>query len=177
MYMGCTCLYEIKSVQTDHVIAYCATNLVHFACSVPASVQFSSTYYCCSYQWSDSVLLAERTLGRHSNEMREALLKLFEEPIPDSYKADKRGDERCPRTGPHRQACLILLFQSALTKQGESPCVWGTKDKLKVGSVWVVRTRQCRTRTLDGFCRYNCTYKAHTLLDWYILGTYSYRTS
>ncbi len=31
--------------------------------------------------------LAEHSLGRHSNEMREVLIKILKEPFPESYKA------------------------------------------------------------------------------------------
>jgi hypothetical protein len=35
--------------------------------------------------------LTERSLGKHSNPMRAALLKLFEETVPESYKAGYPG--------------------------------------------------------------------------------------
>ncbi len=45
------------------------------------------TYFSCSYACSDSVSLADCAVGRHSIDMRDVLIKLFEEPIPESYKA------------------------------------------------------------------------------------------
>jgi hypothetical protein len=42
---------------------------------------------------SDSVSLADRAVGRHHINMRDALMsliKLFEEPIPESYKTCRK---------------------------------------------------------------------------------------
>jgi hypothetical protein len=43
------------------------------------------TYISGSYACSESVSLADRAVGRHRIELRDALIKLFEEPIPESY--------------------------------------------------------------------------------------------
>jgi hypothetical protein len=104
-----------------------------------------STYLYCSYQWSDSVSLSERSLGRHRNEMREALIKLFEEPIPENYKAGREVMKGV--LGRALTDKPVLCFSSnpvfaALTKQGVSPCVWETNDRLKVGFASVVRTHE-----------------------------------
>jgi hypothetical protein len=48
------------------------------------------TYFSCSYACSGPVSLADRAVGRHRIEMRDALIKLFEEPIPESYEADQK---------------------------------------------------------------------------------------
>jgi hypothetical protein len=50
------------------------------------------TYFSCSYGFacSDSVSQADRAVGRHRIEMRDALIKLSEEPIPESNKAGQK---------------------------------------------------------------------------------------
>jgi hypothetical protein len=94
------------------------------------------TYCCCSYKWSDYVPLAESSMGRHCIEMREALIKLFEDPISDSYKVGRDvmqgvlGRALTDKPGLCFSSHPLL---SALTKQGTSPCVWETKDRVKVG--------------------------------------------
>jgi hypothetical protein len=97
----------------------------------------------CSYTWSDAVPLTERSLGKHRSKMREALIKLFEEPIPESYKADREVMQGV--LGRELTDKPVLCFSSnlvlaALIKPDTSPCVWETKDKLKVGYASVVRT-------------------------------------
>jgi hypothetical protein len=48
------------------------------------------TYCCTSYAWSDSVSLADHALGRHCIDIRDVLIKLFEDPIPESYKSGRK---------------------------------------------------------------------------------------
>jgi hypothetical protein len=75
--------------------------------------------------------------------MREALIKLFEKPISESYKADKKVMQDV--LGRKLTDKPVLCFSSnpvlaALIKLDTSPCAWETKNKLKVGFASVVRT-------------------------------------
>jgi hypothetical protein len=88
------------------------------------------TYLGGSYACSDSVSLADRAMGRHSIEMRDALIKLFEEPIPESYKAGRKVMEAVPGrplTDKPVLCCSSNQALAALVKPGSTPCVWESK--------------------------------------------------
>jgi hypothetical protein len=62
----------------------------------------------------------------HRNEMRDALIKLLEDTIPDSYKVGREVMQGV--LGRALTDKPVLCFSSnphlsALTKQGTSPCV------------------------------------------------------
>jgi hypothetical protein len=78
--------------------------------------------------------------------MREALIKIFKKPIPDSYKAGRevmQGVLGCTLTDEPALCFSSNLLLAALTKQGtsQSPCVWQTNDKFKVGYASVLQVR------------------------------------
>jgi hypothetical protein len=73
--------------------------------------------------------LAVRSLVRHRIKMRDALIKLFKEPVPESYKAGREvlhnilGSDNIPADR------LVLCFSSnphlsSLAKPGVTPVVW-----------------------------------------------------
>ena len=89
--------------------------------------------------------LADRAVGRHRPEMRAALIKLFEEPIPESYVAGRKVMEDV--LGRALTDKPVFCFSSnpvlaALVKPGKSPCVWETKERLGLGYESVVRTTE-----------------------------------
>jgi hypothetical protein len=76
--------------------------------------------------------------------MREALIKLFEEPVPESYKSGRQvlqsilDRDDIPLDRP------VLCFASnplltAMAKPGVSPLVWETKAKLATGGKTVLK--------------------------------------
>ncbi len=78
-------------------------------------------------------------------EIRDALIKLFEEPVPESYKAGREvlhsilGSDDIPADKP------VLCFSSnphlsSLAKPGVTPVVWETKGRLTGGCKSVVAT-------------------------------------
>ncbi len=84
--------------------------------------------------------LADRAVGRHRPEMREAVIKLFEEPIPASYKAGRKVMEAVLGSALTDKAVLSFSdnpLLAALVKSGKS----GKSDRER----W--------RRTLDGLCR------------------------
>ena len=88
---------------------------------------------------------ADRAVGRHRPEMRAALIKLFEEPIPESYVAGRKVMEAV--LGRALTDKPVFCFSSnpvlaALVKPGKSPCVWETKERLGLGYESVVRTTE-----------------------------------
>ena len=103
------------------------------------------TYFGESYACSDSMSLADRAVGRHRIDMRDALIKLFEEPIPESYKAGRKVMEAV--LGRAHTNKSLLCFSSnpalaAMVKPGTSPCVWESKVRSAVGSKSVLRTTE-----------------------------------
>ena len=77
--------------------------------------------------------------------MRAALIKLFEEPIPESYVAGRKVMEAV--LGRALTDKPVFCFSSnpvlaALVKPGKSPCVWETKERLGLGYESVVRTAE-----------------------------------
>ena len=74
-----------------------------------------------------------------------ALIKLFEEPIPESYVAGRKVMEDV--LGGALTDKPVFCFSSnpvlaALVKPGKSPCVWETKERLVLGYESVVRTTE-----------------------------------
>ena len=70
--------------------------------------------------------LADRAVGRHRIEMRDALIKLFEEPIPESYKAGRKVMEAV--LGRPLTDKPVLCFSSnqnltTMAKPGVTPIV------------------------------------------------------
>jgi len=87
--------------------------------------------------------LADRAVGRHRIEMRDALIKLFEEPIPESYKAGRKVMEAV--LGRPLTDKPVLCFSSnpalaALVKPGTTPCVWESKARTELGMESVLKT-------------------------------------
>ena len=104
-----------------------------------AAGMYLCTSLCCPYACSDSVSLADRAVGRHRPEMRDALIELFQKPIPDSFKAGRMVMEEV--LGRPIDDKPVFCFASnpvlaAMVKPGKSVCVWETK----AGYELVVRT-------------------------------------
>ena len=87
-------------------------------------------------------------MGKHRSDMRDALIKLFEEPVPENYKAGRqvlhsilgRRDD-LPLDRP------ILCFAtnpilSAMAKPGLTPIVWETKARLATGGKTVLESME-----------------------------------
>ena len=159
------------------------------------------TYCCCSYPWPDCLSLADRAVGRHRIEMREALIKLLEEPIPESYKAGRKVMEAV--LGRPLSDKPVLCFSSnpvlaALVKPGKTPCVWETKARVDLGyesvvkttdtagqellmdfigkmvhTLFVLGTNLVHTEYIFAHTQYKLsTYRVHTSSFWYKLSTY-----
>ena len=101
------------------------------------------TYFGGSYACSDSVSLADRAVGRHRIDMRDALIKLFEEPIPESYKTGRKVMEAV--LGRTLTDKPVLCFASnpalaAIVKPGTTPCVWESKARTELGMESVLKT-------------------------------------
>jgi hypothetical protein len=74
---------------------------------------------------------------------RDVLIKLFEEPIPESYKAGRKVMEAVP--GSPLTDKPVLCFSSnlalaALVKPGMTPCVWESKARTELGMETVLKT-------------------------------------
>jgi hypothetical protein len=109
---------------------YCAVMHTYFSCR-------------CSYACSDPVSLADCAVGRHSINMRDVLIKLFEEPIPESYKKGRKVMEAvlgCPLTDKPVLCFSSNLALAALVKPGTTPCVWESKARLDFGLETVFKT-------------------------------------
>ncbi len=85
-----------------------------------------------------SSILAERCLHKHCAQIRDSLIKLFEEPVPESYRAGREvlhsilGCDVIPYDKP------IICFNSnahliGLAKKGVTPIVWETKARMLLG--------------------------------------------
>jgi hypothetical protein len=127
------------------------------------------TYFGCSYGCSDSVSLADRLVSRHRIDMRDALIKLFEEPIPESYKAGWKVMEAV--LGRPLTNKPVLCFSSnpalaAMVKPGTTPCVWESKARLALGFESVLKkTDAAGQELLMDFIGKNiqlCAYLVHT---------------
>ena len=89
--------------------------------------------------------LADRAVGRHSTYMRDALIKLFEEPIPERYKAGRKVMEVVLGRPLNEKPALCFssnLTLAAMFKPGTSPCVWESKARSAVGFKSVLRTTE-----------------------------------
>ena len=86
-------------------------------------------------------------MGKHRRDMRDALIKLFEEPVPENYKAGRQvlhsilGRDDLPLDRP------ILCFAtnpilSAMAKPGLTPIVWETKARLATGGKTVLKSME-----------------------------------
>jgi hypothetical protein len=86
-------------------------------------------------------------MPKHRAEMREALIELFEEPVPKSYKASTLvlqsilGRNNIPLDKP------LLCFASnplltAMVRPGVSPIVWETKPRVATGGKTVLESMQ-----------------------------------
>ncbi len=85
-------------------------------------------------------------MPKHRADMREALIRLFEEPVPESYKTGRQvllllqsilGRDDIPLDRP------VLCFASnplltAMVKPGVCPLVWETKARLAMGGKTVL---------------------------------------
>ncbi len=80
---------------------------------------------------------------KHRRYMRDALVKLFEEPVPENYKAGRQvlhsilGSDDLPLDRP------VLCFAanpilSAMAKPSLTPIVWETKVRLATGGKTVL---------------------------------------
>jgi hypothetical protein len=76
--------------------------------------------------------------------MRDVLIKLFEEPIPESYKAGRQVMEAV--LGRPLTNKPVLCFSSnqalaALAKTGSTPCAWESKAMTELGMETVLKTK------------------------------------
>jgi hypothetical protein len=110
--------------------------------------------------------------------MREALIKLFEEPVPESYKTGRQvlqsilGCDDIPLERP------VLCFASnplltAMAKPGVSPLVWETKARLATVGKTVLKPMEGAGAELLmeflGTFVHTSTYSVHTLHFSFIL--------
>ena len=119
--------------------------------------------------------------------MRDALVKLFEEPVPENYKAGRQvlhsilGRDDLPLDRP------VLCFAtnpilSAMAKPGLTPIVWETKARLATGGKSVLESMEgagseCLMEFLGTFSYILSTYLAvfvHTSTSKYKSETYNY---
>ena len=86
-------------------------------------------------------------MAKHRIDMRDALVKLFEEPVPENYKAGRQvlhsilGRDDLPLDRP------VLCFAtnpilSAMAKSGLTPIVWETKARLATGGKMVLESME-----------------------------------
>ena len=78
--------------------------------------------------------------------MRNALIKLFEEPVPENYKAGRQvlhsilGRDDIPINKP--VLCFADPVLSAMAKPGVTPIVWETKARLATGGKTVLESME-----------------------------------
>ncbi len=87
--------------------------------------------------------LADRAVGRHRPEIREAMIKLFELPIPESYKPGCMVMEAvlgCTLTDKPVLSFSDNAVLAALIKPGKTLCVWETKPRFAKSYESVLRT-------------------------------------
>ena len=86
-------------------------------------------------------------MAKHRAHMRDALVKIFEEPVPENYKAGRQvlhsilGRDDLPLDR------LILCFAtnpalSSMAKPGFTPIVWETKARLATGGKTVLENME-----------------------------------
>ena len=86
-------------------------------------------------------------MAKHRDHMRNALIKLFEEPVPENYKAGRQvlhsilGRDDIPIDKP------VLCFATdpvlnAMAKPGVTPIVWETKARLATGGKTVLESME-----------------------------------
>ena len=126
-------------------------------------------------------------MAKHRTGMRDALIKLFEEPVPENYKAGRQvlhsilGRDDLPLDR------LVLCFAtnpvlSAMAKPGLTPIVWETKARLATGGNSVLESMEgawseCLMEFLGAFSYILSTYLTvfvHTLTYKYRPVTYKY---
>ncbi len=126
-------------------------------------------------------------MAKQRRDMRDALVKLFEEPVPENYKAGRQvlhsilGRNDLPLDRP------VLCFAtnpilSAMTKPSLTPIVWETKARLATGGKSVLESMEgarseCLMEFLGTFSYILSTYLAvfvHTRTYKYKSGTYNY---
>ena len=119
--------------------------------------------------------------------MRDALVKLFEEPVPENYKAGRQvlhsilGRDDLPFDRP------VLCFATnpilgAMAKPGFTPIVWETKAKVAMGGKSVLESMEgagseCLVEFLGTYSYILSTYMyifVHTITYRYQPFTYKY---
>ena len=86
-------------------------------------------------------------MPKHRRDMRDALIKLFEEPVPETYKAGRQvlhsilGRDDLPLD---RQVLCFATnpILSAMAKPGLTPIVWETKARLATGGKSVLESME-----------------------------------
>ena len=126
-------------------------------------------------------------MAKHRRDMRDALVRLFEEPVPENYKAGRQvlhsilGRDDLPLDRP------VLCFAtnpilSAMAKPGLTPIVWETKVRLAKGGKTVLESMEgagseCLMEFLGKFSNILSTYFTvflHTSTYKYKPVTYTY---
>ena len=92
-------------------------------------------------------ILAERSMTKHCAHMRNALIKLFEEPVPENYKAGRQVLHSIMGRNDIPIDKLVLCFAtdqvlSAMAKPGVTPIVWETKARLATGGKTVLESME-----------------------------------
>ncbi len=90
--------------------------------------------------------------------MRDVLIKLFEEPIPETYNAGQKVMEAVlgrPLTDKPVLCFFSNLALAALVKPGTTPCVWESKARSALGMETVLKTTDTAGQEirLDGLLR------------------------
>ena len=116
--------------------------------------------------------------------MRDALVKLFEEPVPENYKAGRQvlhsilGRDDLPFDRP------VLCFATnpilgAMAKPGFTPIVWETKAKVAMGGKSVLESMEgagseCLVEFLGTYSYILSTYfiLVHTRINLLLTSTY-----
>ncbi len=116
-------------------------------------------------------------MPKHSADMREALIKLFEEPVPETYKTGRQvlqsilGSDNIALDRPVLCFASNLLL-TAMSKPGVCPLVWETKARIEKGCKTVLEPMDGAGAELLmeflGTFVHTRTYSVHTLYLLYI---------
>ena len=85
-------------------------------------------------------------MRKHRAEMRDALIKIFEQPVPENYRAGRQvlhsilGRDDLPLDRPILFATNPIL--GAMAKPGLTPIVWETKARLATGGKTVLESME-----------------------------------
>jgi hypothetical protein len=125
-------------------------------------------YYCTSYAWSDSVPLADHAVNRHHINRRDTLIKLLEDPIPESYKSGLKVMEAV--LGHPSLTCLYWQVYSLNDCYFKLAAPLSVPERLGAGAGGLLRDSTAAGQ-LHPACRHHDQLSAHQQHQYHVLSS------